>query len=254
MTADFEVGDGAIADAGLLWCGCQGVHVVLAIDDEHRTTVGGVDLVVAMQGGIEECLCYGLLIGLACASGVAQVRVLHIYLGRLERELLALWIEHVQQARILEVFNIVHCGRTRAIDGVCQTADVETARRLLEHEVEQFAQLRQGTDLNLLDEQHVHLKDHIHHLQQRLGEVVRLEEERIVAMVKVVIKILQWLDILADLLRNLHMVLEDILERIDWQLETECDIEVLAEAEATQVVGMYNIADVMVILDESHDG
>ena len=58
MAADFEVGDGAIADAGLLWCGRQRVHVVLAIDDEHGTTVGGVDLVVAVQGGIEECLCY----------------------------------------------------------------------------------------------------------------------------------------------------------------------------------------------------
>ena len=165
MAADFEIGDGAIADAGLGWCSRQGVHVVLAINDEHRTTVGGVDLVVAMQGGIEECLCYGLLIWLAGASGVAQVRVLHIYLGGLQCELLAFRVKHVQQARILQVFDIVHCGRTGAVDGFSEAADIETAWRLLEHEVEQFAQLWQGTYLNLLDEQHVHLEDHIHHLE-----------------------------------------------------------------------------------------
>ena len=81
-----------------------------------------------------------------------------------------------------------------------------------------------------------------------------LKEERIIAMVKVLGEVLQWLDVLADLLRNLHVVLEDILERIDRQLETECDIEVLAETETTEVVGMHNITDVVVILDESHDG
>ena len=85
----FEIGYRAVADAGLLWCGCQGVHVVLAVDDEHRTTVSGVDLVVAVQGGIEESFCYGLLVWLAGASGVTQVRVLHIYLSGLKRELLA---------------------------------------------------------------------------------------------------------------------------------------------------------------------
>ena len=81
-----------------------------------------------------------------------------------------------------------------------------------------------------------------------------LKEERIIAMVKVLGEVLQWLDVLADLLRNLHVVFEDILERIDRQLETECDIEVLAETETTEVVGMHNITDVVVILDESHDG
>ena len=125
---------------------------------------------------------------------------------------------------------------------------------MLEHEGEQFAQLGQGADLDLLDEQHVHLEDHVHHLQQRLGEVVWLQEERIIAMVKVLGEVLQWLDVLADLLRNLHVVFEDILERIDRQLETECNIELLAEAETTEVVGMHDIADVGIILDESHNG
>ena len=218
LAADFEIGDGAIAYAGLLWCGRQRVHVVLAIDDEHRTTVGGVDLVVAVQGGIEECLSYGLLIGLACASGVAQVRVLHIYLGRLERELLALWVKHVQQARILEVFDIVHCGRTGAVDSLSQVADIEAAWRLLEHEVEQFAELRQRANLDLLDEQDIHIQHHVHHLQERLREIMRLQEERIIAVVQIVVEILQRLDNLADLLRNLYMVLKDILERVHRQL------------------------------------
>ena len=73
-------------------------------------------------------------------------------------------------------------------------------------------------------------------------------------MVKVLGEVLQWLDVLADFLRYLHVVLENILERIHWQLETECDIEVLTETETAEVVGMHDIADVVIILNESHHG
>ena len=65
---------------------------------------------------------------------------------------------------------------------------------------------------------------------------------------------LQWFDILADLLRNLHMVLEDVLERIYRQFQPQSDVEILAETKATQVIGMHNIADVVIIFDESHNG
>ena len=47
LAADFEVADGAVADTRLAWRGSTSVHIVLAIDDEHCTTIGGVDLVVA---------------------------------------------------------------------------------------------------------------------------------------------------------------------------------------------------------------
>ena len=96
MAANFEVADSAVADTRLAWRGSTSVHVVLAINDEHCTTVGGVDLMVAVQGGVEERLGNSLLVWFACASSVAQVRILHIYLSRLERELLALGIKHVQ--------------------------------------------------------------------------------------------------------------------------------------------------------------
>ena len=71
LVADLEVADGAITDACLAWRGGKCIHVVLTIDDEHRTAVGGIDLVVAVQGSIEERLGYRLLIWLACASSVA---------------------------------------------------------------------------------------------------------------------------------------------------------------------------------------
>ena len=100
------------ADAGLLWCSCQGVHVVLAINDEHCTTVGCVDLVVAVQSIVEERLGDGLAVDIAYRSGKAEVGVLHIYLGRFERELLALGIKQIEKTRIFEVLDIVHRGGT----------------------------------------------------------------------------------------------------------------------------------------------
>ena len=75
-----------------------------------------------------------------------------------------------------------------------------------------------------------------------------LKEERIIAMMQVVIEILQWLKYLAYLLRNLHMVLEDILERVHRQFESERDIEILAEAIATEVVWMNDGSDILVVL------
>ena len=112
MAADFEVADSTVADTRLAWRGGTSIHVVLAIDDEHRTTVGGVDLVITVQSIVEERLGDGLAVDIAYRSGIAEVGVLHIYLGRFERELLALGIKQIEKTRIFEVLDIVHRGGT----------------------------------------------------------------------------------------------------------------------------------------------
>lgn len=83
---------------------------------------------------------------------------------------------------------------------------------------------------------------------------MRLEEERIVAMVEIVVEIIQRLDTLADTMSNVDMMMQNILERIDRQFEAERDIEVLAEAESAEVVWVDDRGEVLVVLDQSHDG
>ena len=112
LAADFEIGYRAVADTGLSRCGSQSIHIVLAINNEHRTTVGGINLMIAVQGGIEESLGYGLRVRFACAGSIAEVGVLHIHLGRLMWELLTFGVKHVEYAGILEVLNVVERRRT----------------------------------------------------------------------------------------------------------------------------------------------
>ena len=76
--------------------------------------------------------------------------------------------------------------------------------------MKQFAQFRQTGDFNLLDKKHIYLQNHIHHLEQGLGEIVWLKEERIVAMMEIIFEIIQWLDALADTMRDINMVVQDI--------------------------------------------
>ena len=83
---------------------------------------------------------------------------------------------------------------------------------------------------------------------------MRLEEERIVAMVEIVVEIIQRLDTLANTMRDIDMMVQDILEGIDWQFEAERDIKILAEAESAEVGWVDDRGEVLVVLDQSHDG
>lgn len=82
---------------------------------------------------------------------------------------------------------------------------------------------------------------------------MRLEEERIVAMVEIVVEIIQRFDTLADAMGDIDMMVQYILERIDGQFEAERDIEVLAETESAEVVWVDDRGEVLVVLDQSHD-
>ena len=104
-------------------------------------------------------------------------------------------------------------GRTRALNDFGDTADIQATRRVLQHDMQQLAQLGQGAYLYLLDEQYIDLQDHVHHLQERLGEVVWLQEEWVIAMMEIVFEIIQRIDTLADTVRDVDMIVQDILER-----------------------------------------
>ena len=142
LAADFEVANSAVTDTRLSRCRCQGVHIVLAINNEHRTAVSGVDLVVAMQGSVEKSLGYSLRVRFACAGSVAEIGVLHIHLGRLMWELLTLRVKHVEYAGIFEILNVVERSRTRTLNGLRDTTHIEATRRVLQHDMQQLSQLR----------------------------------------------------------------------------------------------------------------
>ena len=83
---------------------------------------------------------------------------------------------------------------------------------------------------------------------------MRLQEERIVAMVEIVVEIIQRFDTLANTMSNVDMMMQNILERIDRQFQAQSDIEILAEAESAEVVWVDDRGKVLVVLDQSHDG
>ena len=102
--------------------------------------------------------------------------------------------------------------------------------------MKKFLEFWKIAEFYLLEEENINLKHGIHILNEHLAIVLLLEEERIEAMVDVVLEIRERLDNAAYLRGYLLMVSNNLLIAVWTEVGTSYEIDVFAEREATEVV------------------
>ena len=178
---------------------------------------------------------------------------MHIDPRGLHREVLILHIEEVDQTRVLEILNIVHGRRTAETDLLGNTTYVQRTRRISHQNMEQFAQLMQASHIDLLNHQYIHLQLAVHHLQQRCLERLGLQIRRIIAVIEIGLEIFQRLHALAYLAGDRGVMLDNILEGIRMEPQTCLQVQILTEGEPTQVIGLNDILEIVILFINRHD-
>ena len=224
----------------------------LAIDKERREAVTHADIMVGPEGVLEERLIDIYLFHAVGVDGVHQAAVVHHDTRRLLRERLTRGVDDVDETGVREVLDVVHHRSTGGLNLVSQLADIGRRRTLNGDEIEQFLELGQVFQFYLLDEQDIHLQHHVHGLQQVLGEVAMLEEERIKAVVQVALEEIQRIDLGEDVLHNPFMMLNDVLKAIGREVVSGLEVQELTEREASQVIALDKAIELGVLLLEAH--
>ena len=71
---------------------------------------------------------------------------------------------------------------------------------------------------------------------------------------KVVVEILAGVDLVADVAGDEMAIAHEHIEAEGLQVEASLEVEVFAEGEAAQVVRRHDVAHLMVLLLDAHDG
>ena len=106
--------------------------------------------------------------------------------------------QQVQQARLLEVLDIVHRCGSRRIDSLGYTCDIQRTGGCHQHYMQQLTHLRQVADFYLLNHQHIYLQHHVHLFQQFRLEVTMFQKSRIVAVTQIVFEVFHRVEFVAD--------------------------------------------------------
>jgi len=236
------VADGGIAD----------LEADVAVDEEDGVVDLLVDFVVFPERVDEECLHRQLPLYMDGINGIEEVGVVEHHLRRLLGEVLALGIDHVDEARICQILDVVHHGSPTRLDIGSQLTDIGSLGTALGQLVEELLDLGQILQFDLLDEQDVDLGHHVHRLEQVLGVVAMLLEEGIETVVDVVLEIAAGGDIGQDLLDDLLVVVEDVVERVGLEVGASEEVEELAEGEATQIVALHDAVELRILVLQAH--
>ena len=200
----------------------------------------------------EECLHDILLLHAARIDGVHQVGVVEHHFRRLLGERLAVGINNVDQACVGQIFDIVHHGGTAGVNVIRQFADVGSLGAVNGEVVEQPLDASEVFQLNLLDEQDVHLRHHVHRLQKIFGIVAALLEEWVEAMMHIVLEKLLRTGLGQYLFDNVLVVGEYLLKRVCPEIVASHQVEKLAEGETTQVVTLHDAVQLWILLLQTH--
>ena len=228
-------------------------ELFLSVNKERHSLFAFAQLVVFPQVIEEEGLQHVLLLDFYGIDAVQQAGVVHHHTGRLLGKLLALGVNHVDKAGVGQVFDVVHHRGARRLYVNCQLADVGRHRAVYRQQIKQLLYLGQIFQLNLLQQQDVHLNHHVHGLQQVLREVALLQEEGVETMVEIVLKILLWAHLGKDVLHNVLVVVEYVVEGVSGEIVARLQIDELTERESTQVVGFDDAVEFGVFLLQAHD-
>ena len=225
----------------------------LVVDDVFAAMVALVDQMVLPHRVDEEGLHHVVLRRLYGIDGVHQVGVVQHHLGRLFREVLASGVDDVEQSGIGQILDVVHGRGATCPDVAGELRDVGRLVGIDSQEVEQLLDLCQIFQLYLLDEQDVHLGHHVHGFQQVFRVVAVLEEEGIEAMMQIVLKVKLRRSLGKNLPPDVLVALQNVVERVSWEVVARLEVEKLSERESPEVVRLDDTVELGVLLLQLHD-
>ena len=123
---------------------------------------------------------------------------------------------------------------------VRQIADIRRTLPFSGQQVEQLLDFCEVFQFNLLDEQNVYFRHHVHGLQQILREIAILQEERVEAMVDIVHEVFRRTGLWQDLLDDVFVIRENLVQRVGCKLVVGFEVEKLAKREPAQVVTLHD--------------
>ena len=135
---------------------------------------------------------------------------------------------------------------------VRQIADIRRTLPFCGQQVEQLLDFCEVFQFDLLDEQNVHLRHHVHGLQQILREIAILQEERVEAMVDVVHEVFRRTGLWQDLLDDVFVIHEYLVKRVRRKLVVGLEVEKLAKREPSQVVTLHDAVQFGIPFLEPH--
>lgn len=162
--------------------------------------------------------------------GIQEIGIVHHYLGGFLRKFVTRVVNHIYESCIGQILYIVHHRSPAGRDVVCQIAYIGCFRHVQSQQIEQLLDLGEIFQLNLLDEQDVHLGHHIHRLEQILLKVPVLKKERVEAVVQIAKEIFWHIATFAYYIGGyVHMMFKNVVKAIDRQTAACEQVQEFAE-------------------------
>ena len=212
------------------------LNVRVVVDTVDAVALSFVDRVVTPQGVDKESLHDGLLCNLWGIDGIEQVGIVEEHGGRLLGETLVFFVDEVDQTGFFEILQIVHHRGARSTDFFGKTAHVGSRGVAHSKEIEQFLDALEIFELDLFDEEDVDFDHRIHRTEKLLCEVTTFEEERIVAVVEILLEVFPRTHLRQDALEDRLVVFEQFLEGIGAEVFTCAQVDKLTEGETMQPI------------------
>lgn len=118
--------------------------------------------------------------------------------------------------------------------------------------VEEFLNLSKIFQFYLLDEKDIHLRHHIHRLQQILREISVLKEERIESVMKIIIEVFQRTQVGQNMLDDIFMVVKNIVKRTSLEVAAGHKVKILTERESPQAVYLSDTTEFREVVLHTH--
>ena len=125
-------------------------------------------------------------------------------------------------------------------------------RTVYRHLVEQLLDLREIFQLYLLDEKYVHLRHHVHRLQQILRVVAVLLEEGVETMVNIALEILRRTYLRQYLTGQLLMMLQNLLQTPWLEVVAGKQVQKLPERKTAKIVTLHNAVQLGILFLQTH--
>ena len=133
-----------------------------------------------------------------------------------------------------------------------QFADIRGLGAFLSQLVKELLYFSKVFQFYLFDEQDVNLYHHIHRLQQILRIVALFLEERVEAVVDVILEVAVRRHLGKNLLDDVLVVLKNLVQCVRAETVARLQIDELAEGETTQIVALDNTIEFRVLVFQAH--
>ena len=154
---------------------------------------------------------------------------MHHDLAGLLGKLLSYGVNHVYQASVGQILDIVHHCSTAGLYGFGQFTDVGCLGTVNGEQIEEFLDFCEVFQLYLFDEQNVHFGHHIHRFQEIFREVAMFKKERVETVVDVIMEIPHRTHLGQDLFDDMFMVFQYVFKFVGREVVACLQIQIFSE-------------------------